>query len=370
MTSATKSGSLNLQNILEDFFLILTEKEQTVITKRFALDGKPKRTLERIGKHFSVTRERIRQIESIALQKLRRNIGNTELQQINALAREILESNGGVLFEGSLLAEILNVSHVSDTPVTGSIIKLSLTIDSQLEKLDTSKVFRPFWRIKEVSFAEIEKTAGVSYKILKKVGSLTPEKTLLEKAHKTLKGDIPTPRVVSILSLDRRFRKMDDGTWGLMEWRHVNPKSIRDKANIILKKTGNPLHFIDIANQISQTGFDKKVVTVQAVHNDLIRYPEFVLVGRGMYALSEWGYEPGTVADVIAKILKKDGPMKKRDIVTNVLKQRDVKLGTISLNLQKNPAFIRVGRAVYDFEQSKWKVPKRGRGRAKMKNFV
>ncbi len=371
-TPSLKSDSvISLDKVLNDFFLILSEKEQTVITKRFALDAKPRQTLEKIGKHFSVTRERIRQIENIALQKLRRNIGNTHLQRINKLAKEILEENGNIMREEALIAEILNRAHVEKTSTTGSIIKLGLTIDPDLEKEETSKVFFPFWRLNSIPVDVIEKISGANYKSLKKYGDLTLEKALLQRVQSLFKsGDTTAPQIVSILSIDRRLRRMEKGQWGLMEWRHVNPKSIRDKANIILKKAKKPLHFIEIANQISQTGFDKKVVTVQAVHNDLIRYPEFVLVGRGMYALTEWGYEAGTVSDVIAKILQENGPMKKKNIVTEVLKQRDVKLGTISLNLQKNPAFVRVGRAVYAFDQKHWEKPQRGRGRAKMRDYA
>ncbi|MBI5414715.1 hypothetical protein HZA38_04335 [Candidatus Peregrinibacteria bacterium] len=369
--SALMNSSIDLEKVLNEFFLILSEKEQTVITRRFALDSKPKQTLEKIGKHFSVTRERIRQIENIALQKLRRNIGNTQLQRINKFAKEILLQNGGVIREETLIAALLNSSHVHRTPVTGSIIKLGLTIDSEMSKIDTSKVFFPFWRHSSLPLNAIEKIASTNYKGLKKHQDLIAEKILIQKTISALKEmNLTETQVISVLSIDRRFRKMEHDRWGLMEWRHVNPKSIRDKANIILKKTKTPMHFIEIANRISQTGFDKKVVTVQAVHNDLIRYPEFVLVGRGVYALSEWGYEAGTVADIIAKILREKGPLKKKDIVSEVLKQRDVKLGTISLNLQKNPAFVRVGRAVYSFENEKWEKPQRGRGRAKMKEFA
>ncbi len=113
---------------------------------------------------------------------------------------------------------------------------------------------------------------------------------------------------------------------------------------------------MEIANRIKEAGFDHKNVTVQAVHNELIRYPQFVLVGRGLYALREWGYEPGTVADVIENILKKKGALSKKQIIEEVSKQRTVKVGTISLNLQKMPYFVRVGRAVYDFDPSKKKA--------------
>lgn len=60
-----------LREQIEDVFTCLTEREQQVLLLRFGLkDGKP-RTLEEVGQHFNVTRERIRQIEGKALTKLR-----------------------------------------------------------------------------------------------------------------------------------------------------------------------------------------------------------------------------------------------------------------------------------------------------------
>ena len=60
-----------LQEQIEDVFTCLTDREQQVLILRFCLkDGKP-RTLEEVGQHFNVTRERIRQIEGKALTKLR-----------------------------------------------------------------------------------------------------------------------------------------------------------------------------------------------------------------------------------------------------------------------------------------------------------
>jgi hypothetical protein len=166
------------------------------------------------------------------------------------------------------------------------------------------------------------------------------------------KAEYTDVMIISALEADLRIKRVPEG-FGLMEWRHINPKSIRDKAYIVLKKTNKPLHFVEIANKITEAGFDKKVVTTQAVHNELIRYDQFVLVGRGLYALKEWGYSKGTVADVIETLLRKKSPMSKQEIIEGVLKQRQVKKGTISLNLQKNPQFVRVGRAVYKLDISK-----------------
>lgn len=368
MSNSTSSfADIKLQNLLNDLLVILTDKEKTVITKRFALDNKPRQTLDKIGKSFLVTRERVRQIEVSALKKLQRNILNTKLNLVNKVAFEILSETGGVLSEKELISRLLNrIFHTS--PIDGQIIRLALTVNPEMDKVDSPRLFRVFWHERDVNLSEIKQIADTGYRILRKTSDVISEKGIIEKVVGTVKDTNMSPaRIISILEVDLRFKRIE-GKWGLMSWRHVNPKSIRDKANIVLKKAKKPLHFVEIANRIAAAHFDKKAVTVQAVHNDLIRYSEFILVGRGLYALKEWGYESGTVADVIAKILSDHGPISKKEIVKRVLDQRNVKVGTISLNLQKSNAFVRVGRAVYDFDAAKWNPQPSGRGRKKVKD--
>lgn len=57
----------------------LSDREQKIIKLRFGLDGGRPHTLEEVGAEFAVTRERIRQIEAKALNKLRRNKGTDRL---------------------------------------------------------------------------------------------------------------------------------------------------------------------------------------------------------------------------------------------------------------------------------------------------
>ena len=84
--------------------------------------------------------------------------------------------------------------------------------------------------------------------------------------------------------------------------------------------------------------FSKKA-HIATTHNELIKDPRFVLVGRGLYALSEWGYINGIVKDVITKILDKSGPLTKKEIVEKVMKERYVKENTILVNLQNSKNF-------------------------------
>lgn len=355
--------TLDLSQILDELFLVLSEKEREVITRRFALTGKARETLEKIGQHFDVTRERIRQIESIALQKLRRTIGSTKLQHINELAKNVLEKSGGVKLEEGLISEVLNMIH-SVSEVDGNIIRLSLAVDESAQQERTSNL-KPFWRSTKISLSEINTITDKAVGVLNKQKDITEEERLVNMARAALANsgkNFKAETIASVFELDPRLKKVEEG-WGLMNWRHINPRSLRDKALIVMRDVQKPLHFVEIANKIAERGFDKKVVTVQAVHNELIRDNNFVLIGRGLYALREWGYTEGTVADIIEDLLGKKSPLTKEEIIRGVLKQRQVKKGTISLNLQKTPWFARIGRALYKLELGKKKGPEATRKR-------
>jgi hypothetical protein len=207
--------------------------------------------------------------------------------------------------------------------------------------------------------SEINLIADKAMNSLSKQKEVTDETRLVNMVRAVLVNsgkNIKMETIAAVLEIDPRLKNVEEG-WGLMNWRHINPRSLRDKALIIMREIQKPIHFVEIANKISDHGFDKKVVTVQAVHNELIRDENFVLIGRGLYALREWGYSEGTVADIIEDLLAKKSPLTKEEIIRGVLKQRQVKKGTISLNLQKTPWFARVGRALYKLDASKKKGP-------------
>lgn len=361
--SALQNGqklNINLQDILEDLFMVLNDKEKTVIVQRFGLDNTPRKTLEYIGKKFDITRERVRQIENVALNKLKRILPNTNLKIINTLAKQILSENGSIMLEDKIVSQVIT-SFQNTNEIDGYIVKLSLNIDNSLAKRDKSFDYHAFWYDSTLPFEWISFTLNSAVSLLKAKGDVLEESKLIEQVLKKAETRIPQiseEMVRSALEVDRRLKHTSNG-WGLLDWRHINPKSIRDKAYIILKESGQPLHFIDIANRIVSHRFDKKMVTKQAVHNELIRYDQFVLVGRGLYALKEWGYQSGTVSDILENVLEKAGkPLTKQEIIQGVLKQRKVKIGTISLNLQNCPQFVRVGRAVYNLDKNKKKKQK------------
>ena len=69
--------------MLQDMVKHLNEREATILRYRFGLDGGSEKTLEEVGEKFGVTRERVRQIQNLALKKLRRMIEKLESSKTN-----------------------------------------------------------------------------------------------------------------------------------------------------------------------------------------------------------------------------------------------------------------------------------------------
>jgi hypothetical protein len=141
------------------------------------------------------------------------------------------------------------------------------------------------------------------------------------------------------LSISKRIGKNPLGEWGHAASPNVKTKGVRDYAYLAVKKHGSPLHFREVSQLIEK--MFNRAAHVATTHNELIKDDRFVLVGRGMYALREWGYASGVVRDVVRNILKQNGPLTKEQIIEKVLKERHVKPGTVVVNLQNQKYFKR-----------------------------
>ncbi len=130
----------------------------------------------------------------------------------------------------------------------------------------------------------------------------------------------------------------------MIDWMEVSPKGTLERVYLALKEHKKPLHFTKIAELINEYKLSKKKAHPQTVHNELIKDARFVLVGRGIYALEEWGYFSGTIKDIIEIILKTNNrPMMKDEIVEKVLKMRKVKKTTVMINLNNRKLFKKEG---------------------------
>ena len=337
----------DLHNLVENLLLLLSEKEKVVITKRFALAGAVKATLEEIGQEFSVTRERVRQIEKNALSKMRRNVFNTALKNLHEFVGSIVRKHGGIVKSENLISE-LSLILPKDVSVDVNNLNLSLALHDNLECVGNTINFYPYVRDKAIPEYSLKHVSDQLINQLHKYGDVKTIDKIQEDLGSHLKeNDFDFLKVKSLIEIDKRLTILDDDLVGLLEWRHIHPRTLRDKILFVLRGEKAPMHFALIAEKIGQADFDMRKVNVQAVHNELIRHDQFVLIGRGIYALSEWGYEKGTVAEVIEKILKETKELEQDKIVDMVLKQRDVKKITIVLALKNDRKFVRVGRRVY-----------------------
>ncbi len=331
---------LNAQ--IEQMLLLLNQKEKHVIEERFDLNNKGRKTLEDIGGFYNVTRERIRQIEKTALNKLKRNIENFVASKLNDEAFNILNENGGIIRAENLISLLLNGSNEQ----TRSSILLVLSLDRRFDYLSNTIHYHPYFRLSHINDELVSRISSGATKKLRDAGNLCEAKEVLEAIKSEAAGNITIKTVLSALSVNKSFKIMGEKV-GLMEWRQINPRTLRDKIYFILRKSNKPIHFIDISNAIIQENFDRKNVNMQAVHNELIRHEDFVLIGRGIYALKEWGYDHGTVADIIQQVLKGKESLSEQEIIDEVLKRRKVKPITIILNLKNKKQFVRVGRKQY-----------------------
>jgi Sigma-70, region 4 len=317
------------------------EREREIISRRFGLYDR-KETLEQIGELLGITRERVRQLEKVALTRLKTAATAKELKGVSE-------------FEIVLLAELEGRGFVA------RISELAKHFTKDANKLDQARIL--FLSELAPAIAVIEESdhfyasAGVRKvndekkireqvsKIIDAIKKIGEPCTIKQVAEAVKQED--TKHVAALASTSKNIAMLNN-RWGLTKWPMVNPKNIRDKIYVILHDNGKHMHFNEIAAAIRASEFKRKDVTTQAIHNELIKDKRFVLIGRGIYALQEWGYKKGTVADMISEVLEDAGePLHRDEIVKRVLKRRHVKETTILLNLQGKTQFKRVAKATY-----------------------
>lgn len=329
----------------------LNTRNKDVISRRFGLKTGKKETLESIGREYGITRERVRQIEEVSLKQIRDGLGAglaVKIKPFVSLAESILDRAGGVAKEEYFFTEFSGVA--KDSPANAALV-FFLSLDGGLKRFADDKDFNVFWAISDQHSGSFKKSISAFVGALEKEGGPIVESKLVEFYKKSGASFMDvTPAVVdSYLSISKNIAKNNFGQLGLVQWPDIRPRGVRDKAFLVLKRDGKPKHFREITQLINASGFgDNRKANVQTVHNELIKDKRFVLVGRGLYGLTDWGYKAGTVKDVIVDLMRSAGkPMHKKEIVAQVLSNRLVKENTILLNLQDSKTFDKKGQGVY-----------------------
>ncbi|PIR88449.1 MAG: hypothetical protein COU09_02130 [Candidatus Harrisonbacteria bacterium CG10_big_fil_rev_8_21_14_0_10_44_23] len=341
---ATKTKSLKTRQIIEELFKGLDQRQEKVLTKRYGLDNGEELTLAELGKIFSITRERVRQIEAAALNHVRDRATEGHLNALTEAVLNTLKKTGGVKKEEHLLDEINGFATGADL-VSGFAqqVKFLLEVSKAVLYHREDEAFHSHWHMSEQHQEKAIKFLEDLMKSMKSKKNEVLEGEKFDDFFDEIRELHKLEKEVAkhYLKISKKFSENIYGDFGLAEWKEVRPKVARDWIYLILKKAGKPLHFSKIAEEIRKTRAGKKTNT-QTIHNELIKDKRFILVGRGMYTLRELDDMPaGTIREVLMHILKKEGSLNAKQIIEKVLKNRIFKENTILFNLQNKKYFKR-----------------------------
>lgn len=336
--------------IIEQLFEGLDARQRKVLTKRFGLDTGEEQTLAELGKSFSVTRERIRQIESSAINEVRERAQRSNLHQLVGVALDELKKTGGVRREDHLLTDLKRFAEGKDLPVNfANQVRFLLEVSGQVMYHREDEELNSHWHLSDV---HQQKAREFLDQLVAHIRERKHE-TLHEKKFDQFFNEVRELNKLEgevakhYMHISKKFGNNLYGDFGLTEWPEVKPRVSRDWIYLILKKATRALHFNEIATEIRRLRPSKKTNT-QTIHNELIKDRRFLLVGRGIYGLREHDALPaGTIRDILLHILKSEGPMKPKDLIAKVLKHRIFKETTILFNLQNKKYFERMPGGEY-----------------------
>jgi len=332
---------------------IANQRTREIINLRFGLKDGERQTLEAIGQKYGITRERVRQVEEAAFSDFRKPALINLFEPTFRLINNFIEKEGGLVKEERLLSSLTGNEYPH--PSRGGLFFV-LTLGRPYQRFVESPHFYSLWTNSLESF---NKADSLIINLVKKLEEKR-EPVLLNYILTELKETGAGLSKRALFSYLDAFKQIDQdnfGHFGLSKWPQVNPRGVKDKAYIILKE--QPLHFREVAELINQSNLSSNTTRLrstvasarqarpQTVHNELIKDGRFILVGRGTYALKEWGYQPGTVRQVVAQVLKKNGPLSKEGILEKVLETRLVKPNTVLINLQNRQYFVKDGDGRY-----------------------
>jgi hypothetical protein len=337
--------TFNPKQVSKKFLAVLPDRARDVIVNRYGLDNKnpSKMTLEAIGKRYGITRERVRQIENYAIHSIKRSDSYGSEKDVMLELETLVRKLGGIVSETDLL------EHISKDKSVQNHVHLLLVLGDSFKKEKEDEHFKHRWHVSDELAGKVHDALKKLYKnlsntdLVSELDIIASFLTHVEDIADEYKTDKDVIR--RWLALSKVIGKNPLGEWGLTSSPNIRAKGMRDYAFLVIRKHGSPIHFREVAKSIEKL-FGKKA-HVATTHNELIKDPRFVLVGRGLYALAEWGYMSGVVKDVIRKILETNGPLNREQIVDKVMKERYVKENTIVVNLQNPKNFKRTKDGLY-----------------------
>ena len=331
----------------------LSARNRDIILRRFGLKtGRPE-TLEAIGQSYGITRERVRQIENHILKNLKADLAKVEVgaKPYFDFTAKTLSGQGGFMSEADLFSSF---SGNANSNIHNLALAFLLSLHPDFQRVDESDNCNAF-------YANGSEAVALAVSVIGQVTDIfNKQKTLLAKdelygAYRNSgnRQAVASTAFFSAVKIAKAIGQNIFSEYGLVSWSEVKPRGVRDRAYLVLKRQSKPKHFREITSLINTANFTNKKANVQTVHNELIKDARFVLVGRGIYGLSEWGYSAGTVKDVLVDILKRHGKsLPKAELINRVLSSRYVKPNTILLNLQDGKIFRKQADGSYSLREA------------------
>ena len=353
-----------LDKILDIFEILPNKRSGDILIRRFGL-GRKKETLESVGRKYGVTRERIRQIERNIFRKIEESGFEKKIEPEIDFVKSYLRKWGGLRREDLLINDLAkeslleqkisevvlprNIDGLSQPDVNEAkgFLLLFLTLGKQFLRHSGDQEIHPVWALNKENIKTAKKFLSDLTKILEKRGEVIDEENLINLIQKEKSG-LSRKEITSYLESSKLIQKNVLGYYGLRHWIDISPKGMGDRAYLVLKEAGHPLHFLEITRRIDQLFDDSKKPYAPTVHNALIRDPRFILVGRGLYGLKVWDFYPGSTLDIIREIIHQKGPQTKEEILSVVSKKKLVKKTTILAYLQNKKYFQRNEEGKYE----------------------
>tara|TARA_B100000745_G_scaffold81753_1_gene50685 strand:+ start:1284 stop:2321 length:1038 start_codon:yes stop_codon:yes gene_type:complete len=324
--------------------VIENERARDVLMRRYGLTASDAiETLESVGQSYDITRERVRQIENHALQSIQKSADYQDLADAFRELADVIEQLGGVAPQDELL-DILTKS-----PKERNHLLFLLHVGDAFDKRKDGNEFVHHWYLDTAHAKSVRAALRSLYSSLNEHIVLPEDEMVARYQEELMRAKVAQDDADTLLrwlSLSKKIASNPLGEWGRATSPSVRVKGMRDLAYLTLKRHGSPMHFSEVASQV-RTLFGRNA-HVATTHNELIKDPRFVLVGRGLYALAEWGYSKGVVKDVIKELLRARGPLTRKEIIDRVKRERYVKDNTIAVNLQDTDAFVHLDDGRYE----------------------
>lgn len=335
--------SNTINNLIRD----LKPRQREILTGRFGLEDGEKMTLAELGEKYGITRERTRQIEAEALRIIKEKAESELRGKILGVIIEHLEKMGGVRRDDFLISELKEIFR--DNNIHHWHLRFISEVAGSPQYYLPDDDYHLFWYTDKKVIKLVD---GFVKKLEKLIFNKKEELIIKGKFEDYFKQALAYHGLkdlvgLNYLSISRKFHTNVFGDIGLSHWGEINPKVMRDKAYLILKKDNKPLHFREITEKINEAGFGGSKALPQTIHNELIKDDRIVLVGRGIYALREKGFVPGTCQDVLKMVFKQNGPLTLKGVMDEIAKQRILKENTIILNLNNRKQFKKLADGRY-----------------------